>query len=190
MSRRRRKALCVSLAQMSGGDIGHCRKTDGRFGSPPARKRGESDRRSGTGLFYRRTAEPYVAGAGRWCCRILARRMSSFRDFDRPWFCGSVDCCRRGGSCNDRSQFAWRSQHRELGVLCCRERGRGRHRRRPDPPLLWLAIRPERTAKGIGTICRDRRWNERLRHCGYGRLCTVSRVGRVPAGYLASLVLI
>jgi len=122
--------LCASgiLAQTSGGDIGYCRKTDGRFGSPPACKRAKRyfDRRSGTGLFYRRTAEPCVAGTGRWCCRILARRRSSFRDFDRPWFCGSVDCCRRGGSCNDRSQFAGRSQ--TLGTRC--------------PPLSRTRVRP------------------------------------------------
>ena len=48
----------------------------------------------------------------------------------------------------------------------------------------------KRTAKGAGTICRDRCWNEPLRHCGYCRLCTVSGVGRVPAGDLAALVLI
>ena len=77
--------------QTSGGNVGHCREKDGRFGSPPARKRGKRyfGRRSGTDLFFHRAAEPRIAGAGRWCCRILARCGSGFRDFDRPWSGGS-----------------------------------------------------------------------------------------------------
>jgi hypothetical protein len=86
--------LCRSgiLAQASGGDPGHSLKTDGHFGSPAARERGRRcfDRRSRSGLFCRRPAKPCIAGAGRWCCRILACCGGGFRDFDRPWSCGTV----------------------------------------------------------------------------------------------------
>jgi len=107
-----------------GGNTGH-RKTDGYFGSLPARKRGERyfDRGHRTDLFCRRAAEPWIAGARRWRRRVLASGGSGFRDFDRHWIRSSVVRRRRGGSRNDRGQFARRSQHRDLGVLCRRQRG-------------------------------------------------------------------
>ena len=45
--------------------------------------------------FFRRAAEPCIAGACRWCCGILARCGSGVRDFDRAWSRGAVACRRR-----------------------------------------------------------------------------------------------